>query len=130
MNKKVTKGKVSNNEPEEANNVHIWLGTFNSKKELNKYAKTIEDSESHFFDDKMSLLDILYITPADSSLALHICKEKFPKLEKANSLLMVYGSSEKEEEFEKANLNNTNIFYIGNFDFAEEDTDSKYDAWI
>ena len=75
---------------------------------------------------------MLYVLPTDASIVLDACKNKYPELINVNVIFIVYRYEDEntDVEFMEANMSSPNLFYIGEFGFAEKDTDGQYDAWI
>ena len=94
-------------------------------------ADVSDDLVWKYFDEEKPLKDILsYLHPFPVNLdeALEVCKEKYPKIKKINSYIVVFGWSEKKEDFENAVLCK-NCFYLGEFELPEEDTDGQYEGY-
>ena len=152
--------------------VHVWLGNFKSKKDLDEYADNSEYEWEYyghllgednfdeppeeyglgcafcsdngfmyeeaaditdslfwkFYKKNQSLHDILSTLPIDAAEVLDVCKEKYPKLEKVNSYIILFGYYKKEKFFLKMTLSK-NLFYLGEFEMPQEDTDGQYEAW-
>ena len=85
-----------------------------------------------YFNESRPLKDILsYLHPFPVNLdeALGVCEKKYPKLETANSYIVVLGWSGKKEDFEKT-VSGKNCFYLGEFELPREDTDGQHEGYV
>ena len=115
--------------------VHIWVGIFNSDEELVKYAHMLMkatdeyDIEWNYFKEEKALENLIFYLPIDVTEVMTAAGEKYPKLEKANSYLAVFGCEGKQAAFEKLTSNET-VFYLGEFESPEPELDAPYHPWV
>ena len=119
--------------------VHIWIGSFKSEDELDEcvngcFAGAINDLSWQFNDKEMCLQDFIMAIPVEDYELKDAIKEKYPDIFnsnpiKVNSWIVFFGWRNKNGLF-YSNLTYANLFYLGEFDIIEPDTEGQYDAWI
>jgi len=93
-------------------------------------ADVCDDLVWKYFNEEKPVNDILAFLhpfPVNIDEALEACKKKYPNIKKINSYIVVFGWSEKKDEFEKA-VSSKKCFYLGEFELPEEDTDAQYEG--
>ena len=119
---------------------HIWIGSFGSEDELDEYVHDyftdiMNDLTWQFYDKEMCLQDFIMALPVEDYELKDVLKEKYPDIFNSNpfmvnSWIVFFCRRNKKEDFKKEELSSPNLFYLGEFDIIEPDTEGRYDAWI
>ena len=124
----------------DAQTVHIWIGDYDSETDIEDtdYFRNYTDSFAEDFrwcihDDKKSVHDLFYdITPwpVENFQLMETRKEKCPELKRASAWILLFGHSDKKEEFESKKSSNS-LCYLGEFYISEPELDDgRHDPWV
>jgi len=91
-------------------------------------ADIVDCIDYNFYEKEKLILNILNILPIDAGEALYEVQKKYPDLKKANAFIVLHNWKGNTINFENSTPCKQ-IYYIGEFECPEPDTDGKYEPY-